>query len=271
MSTPQQDYNPAERNYAYPIPRLAAWWGRVKQAITPQPYVLGCDLSHWNASVDFKALKAAGYEFAILKATEQTSYIDPTFVTRWQQCLDAGMIPGSYHFFRSNFDGVNQADFHLEVTRPMRELAGGHCIPPANDVETADGATVAARRTRITHWHDRMREVLKSDTLCYSSQYMWQTLTNNMPLKCWAWAAHWTSAETYLWPYGWPVEMRRFVQFGVYPRHSWVPPVPGCTGEVDVNKWLGTLDELRAFVGLTELTDKEKLDRLWVGHPDLHP
>lgn len=246
---PELDFDPFQRKHDYPVSRVRSFLASIRQALAPQPYVLGVDLSHWNASVDFKALKAGGYEFAILKATEHTTYVDPTFAPRWRQALDAGMIVGSYHFFRSNFDGTAQAVHHMTQVDPLWNATQGKMIPPANDVETADGVSVSVRVPRINCWRNKFLAEWGIDTLCYSSQYAWQTLTNNMILDCIGWAAHWTSAETYLWPIGWPVAKRKFVQFGVWPKHSWVPPVPGCTGEVDVNKFLGTLDDLRAFIG----------------------
>ncbi len=247
---PLPDFDPRARNHEAPVPRLRGLLARVRQALAPQPYVLGCDLSHWNETVDFKALKAANFEFVILKATEGTSYTDPTFEQRWKAALDADIIVGPYGFLRSNQSGVNQADHHLEVIRLLVEAADGHVIPPANDVETADGVTVPVRRQVILNWDQVIRAGLGiANTLCYSSQYLWQFLTNNMVLDCIGWGAHWTSALTYLWPYGWPVDKRKFIQFGVYPKHPWVPIVPGVTGEADVNKFLGTLDDLRALVG----------------------
>lgn len=263
------DFNPRKRNFTAPAPHLASWWANVKALLVEQPYVLGIDLSHWNSYVDFVALKQAGFQFAILKATESTNYTDPTFAPRWRQALDVGMVVGTYHFFRSNCNGAEQADYHLDVIRPLLDATGGKIIPPGGDYETADGVTVEVRRPRILDWHNFIRAALNMIPLAYSSQYCWQTLTNNMVLDCTGWAAHWTGASAYLWPYGWPVARRKFVQIGVYPQHSWVPPVPGVTGECDVNKWLGSLDELKAFVGITELSDKEKLDLLWDYHPDL--
>ena len=98
------------------------------------PYVLGIDFSHWNSTADFKAIKAGGFEFVILKASELVGWYDPTFEARWKAALDAWMIVGTYHFFRGNYDGSDQANYHLEIIRPLLDATKGKVIPPGNDV-----------------------------------------------------------------------------------------------------------------------------------------
>lgn len=268
--TPQLfDFNPTKRDFRAPVPRLPRLWAWVKNVITEQPYVDGLDLSHWNTSVDFVKLFAGGYRFVILKATEGTGYIDPTFETRWKQARDAGLIVGAYHFFRSNYSGLEQASHHLSVTFPMRTAFNGHVIPSCNDVETTDGVTVGTRVVRINDWHRAVRPENNGDSLCYSSPYLWQTLTNNMVLDVTGFTAHWTSALVPSWPAGWPVAKRKFWQWGVYPKNSWVPAVPGVTGECDVIRYFGTLVDLEVMVGLVELSDAEKLKKLWDFHPEI--
>ncbi len=42
----------------------------------------------------------------------------------------------------------------------------------------------------------------------------------------------------------------------------------------DINIWNGTLDDLRAWVGETvheEPSLEEKVEALWIYHPELHP
>ncbi len=263
------DFNPATRDHTAPAPALPRLWAWIKNAVVEQPYVMGADLSHWNSAVDFARMYAAGYRFVILKATEATGYVDPTFDTRWKQARDAGLIIGAYHFFRGNFSGIDQAEHHLNVTFPMRSALNGCVIPSTNDVETADGVTVGTRQVRIQDWHRVVRPENRNESLCYSSPYLWKELMNNMALDVIGFTAHWTSAIAPSWPAGWPVAKRKFWQIGVYPRHSWAPPVPGVAGECDVIKFLGTLDDLKALAGQEELSDAEKLKRLWDFHPEI--
>jgi len=78
------------------------------------------DLSHHN-DVQFGLLKKNGVEAVILKATEGTSYIDPTFVDRVKRAKSVGLLVGAYHFMTGE-DPVKQwAHFH-EVVDPYRPL-----------------------------------------------------------------------------------------------------------------------------------------------------
>jgi lysozyme len=46
-------------------------------------------------------VRAAGYRFVILKATEGSSYVDPMFAANRARARAAGMVVGAYHFARA--------------------------------------------------------------------------------------------------------------------------------------------------------------------------
>lgn len=75
------------------------------------------DLSHHNAVVDFKKLKAAGIVGVIYKATQGFTYVDKTYATRRAQALEQGLLWGAYHFGVGG-DGSDQADFFLNTVQP---------------------------------------------------------------------------------------------------------------------------------------------------------
>lgn len=41
----------------------------------------GIDISHWQGTINWASVAGGGYKFAFMKATESTSYVDPTFMT----------------------------------------------------------------------------------------------------------------------------------------------------------------------------------------------
>ena len=76
------------------------------------PVVQGVDVSHYDGTIDWVKAHASGIDFAFMKATESTDFIDPNFATNWQAAAAAGVIRGAYHFFRPEVDPVAQAGRH---------------------------------------------------------------------------------------------------------------------------------------------------------------
>jgi len=75
------------------------------------------DLSHHNPTPDWAALKAGGTLGVILKATEGTTYTDPTFATRFAAAKAAGLSVCSYQFLKhGNVD--QQMSYYLDVVDP---------------------------------------------------------------------------------------------------------------------------------------------------------
>lgn len=60
----------------------------------------GIDVSHWQGDIDWNKVAADGVSFAFLKATEGTSYVDPTFYKNAEGARAAGIKVGAYHFAR---------------------------------------------------------------------------------------------------------------------------------------------------------------------------
>ncbi len=71
--------------------------------------VIGVDVSHHQAEIDWRALKGEGVAFAYIKATEGGDFRDPRFAENWQASRDAGIARGAYHFFTLCRSGAEQA------------------------------------------------------------------------------------------------------------------------------------------------------------------
>lgn len=59
----------------------------------------GIDVSNWQSSIDWKQVKDAGYQFAFMKATEGTDFVDHTFDEYRKGAREAGLKVGYYHYF----------------------------------------------------------------------------------------------------------------------------------------------------------------------------
>jgi lysozyme len=71
------------------------------------------DLSHWDSASDYNAVKNDGIYGCIYKATEGTSYTDPTYVGQQHAAKAAGLRWGTYHF-------ANSSDVNKQIDNFMR-------------------------------------------------------------------------------------------------------------------------------------------------------
>jgi lysozyme len=58
----------------------------------------GIDISKWQGTVDWAAVRAAGTQFAFIKATEGGDHVDERFQENWWAAKRAGVPRGAYHF-----------------------------------------------------------------------------------------------------------------------------------------------------------------------------
>lgn len=70
----------------------------------------GIDVSGWQKGIDLSQVPA---DFAIIKATQGTSYVNSDCERAYQQAKKAGKLLGVYHYF-SGGDPIAEADFYLK-------------------------------------------------------------------------------------------------------------------------------------------------------------
>ena len=58
----------------------------------------GIDVSKWQGKIDWASVKAAGTQFAFIKATEGGDHVDARFLENWHGAAQAGVPRGAYHF-----------------------------------------------------------------------------------------------------------------------------------------------------------------------------
>lgn len=92
--------------------------------------VRGVDVSHYQGDIDWELLSEQNIEFAYIKATEGSSYIDEMFAYNYSQATKTGLRVGAYHFFSFESSGKTQAENFIEVV-PKDENA----LPPVIDFE----------------------------------------------------------------------------------------------------------------------------------------
>ncbi len=70
------------------------------------------DISHFeNVSQDFSLTAASGIVAVILKSTQGTRFVDPTFLERVAEARAAGLLVGAYHFLDNSSPAEQVAHF----------------------------------------------------------------------------------------------------------------------------------------------------------------
>jgi lysozyme len=99
----------------------------------------GVDVSHWDGTVNWTQVKAAGITFAFAKATESDNDLDDTFAANWAGMKAAGIVRGAYHFFDPAVSATTQANYVLGTVGTLQ--AGD--LPIVLDFEQLNGVSEA--------------------------------------------------------------------------------------------------------------------------------
>lgn len=129
----------------------------------------GIDVSHFNAIADAHAVRANGITYAWCKATEGTTYVDPTFAAKVKQLRAAGIRVGAYAFLRAG-DPVAQARHFRQVAGDAGCLTLGSLMPMA-DMEAADVRGTANQA--LAAFYDTLGV---SPVDCYANLDWWTTV-----------------------------------------------------------------------------------------------
>jgi lysozyme len=141
-------------------------------------WTLGVDTSDNQGVVDFDALKTkAGVQFAIIKATEGTGYIDPLFFQNQHRADQALEVVGSYHFFNPKFDAVGQATHYAATTEKLVKMK------PVVDFETIGGVAPADAVLRLQVFINKTIDLWGTPPIFYSYVYFIQMLYEAAPAR----------------------------------------------------------------------------------------
>jgi lysozyme len=202
--------------------------------------VRGVDVSYYQGRIDWTAVRAHGVAFAFARVADGGGFVDPAFADNWAGMKAAGVIRGSYQFFRPGEDPLAQAAVFVREIEARGGLRPGD-LPPALDVEVTDGVGADTLRLRALAWLTQVEAALGRRPIVYTSPGFWADLDagpvfDRYPL----WLAHWDTACPAL-PGSW--DRWRFWQ------DATDRTVAGIGEPVDTDWFDGTRAELLAFAG----------------------
>jgi GH25 family lysozyme M1 (1,4-beta-N-acetylmuramidase) len=204
----------------------------------PAGSLAGLDVSHWQETIDWPQVAAAGYSFAIAKATEGRTYVDPMYATNKADATASGLRFTAYHFARPDADpndAILEADHFVDVA----QLGPGNLIPVL-DLERTGGLSETELTEWILDWLDRVTERLGVRPMVYTSPYGWASRTGDTTAVAEAgytilWVAHWGVSSPTVPADDWSGNGWTFWQ---YTDCGSVPGIQGC---VDLD-WYATTD-----------------------------
>ena len=193
-------------------------------------FVPGIDVSHFQGFIDWARVKAAGIEFAFIKATDGISWKDPNLAVNMSGAAKAGIPFGLYHFYRPAEDAAQQATHFLSIDDTLAQL------PPVLDLEM-DPLKVSDAET----WLEAVEDSMAVVPIVYGSPAFlaghfedWAGV-KTYPL----WVAEYTDRPA---PVSGPWANWDFWQY------SNSGTVNGLSGPVDLNWFNGSLDDLKELL-----------------------
>ena len=198
----------------------------------------GIDVSHWQNTIDWNAVWAAGKKFTYIKASEDIDYVDPLYTTNRTRAKAAGLLVGAYHFAQPSTeagDAVAEANHYVDTATP----ASGDLLPVL-DLERSGGLT----QTNLTAWVraylQRIYERTGVRAVIYCSPSFWKNYLGDTT---------WFAANGYkiLWVAHWTTASQPTVPAAAWGGNNWTfwqytsdGSVPGISGRVDLNRYNGT-------------------------------
>lgn len=216
-----------------------------------QNLIHGVDVARYQSTIDWKLALSMGKRFCIAKASDGLrSSEDPMFDNHRAGSKAAGLIFGSYHFFRFDQDPIKQAENFLRITGGV--LPGE--LPLTLDVEWDnqskneryhDGGRIdegGALKALQCLWH--LKEKTGMAPIIYTSNGFFSGLKKPDAFDEFIpWIAHYTTFEKIKVPAPWKRPV--FWQYSDDERINGVQAIDG-------DAFLGTFEELQALTKPSE-------------------
>ena len=198
----------------------------------------GPDVSGWQhrAPLAWSTVSASGQAFVFVKATEGATFTNSFFASDWTAARRVGLLRGAYHYARPSLgSAVPQARRFIAVAGTAG-LPGD--LPPVLDLEEDGGLTPVQLSAWARQFLEETRRLTGRTPLIYTYPNFWRgamagtTAFADYPL----WIASYTSGPSPVMP-GW--------QTWTFWQYTAAGRLPGIAGPVDLNRYNGSLTNLR--------------------------
>ncbi|ASR47221.1 glycoside hydrolase [Paenibacillus kribbensis] len=210
----------------------------------------GIDVSRYQGKIDWKAAKEDGISFAFIKASQGQRYVDPTFITNAKGARAAGILLGAYHFVDAT--SVNTAKAEARHFAEVLDQVGGAKtldLPAVMDYENNPGGLSSAAIHEVAlAFLTEFEQVSGRKPMVYTGNAF--AAHFKAPLGSYKlWIARYSTRV--------PNDTTTWKRWDLW-QYSDSGKVNGIKGNVDLNEFDGTVDELRTWFNMNPSVSKEE-------------
>jgi lysozyme len=182
--------------------------------------------------INWRAVARSGKEFAIVKATEGASYVNPYFngpyYHDYADAAAAGLVHGSYHFARPGKPIVTTANAQARLfARVVGQVTTRRTLPPALDLEVNGGLTPPQLVAWAQAFLLKVRHITGRTPMLYTYPNFWGHALNDPKAL----------ARYPLWMAEYGVSRAPTSDLWQYTSTA---HVKGIVGDVDLSRFVGT-------------------------------
>lgn len=243
---------------------------RVDRTSKTDARAFGIDVSRWNGAIDWRAV--SGYSpkilYAGIRASVGVNYRDPEFLGHMIAAKSAGIARMPYHYFYPDQSVIAQISLFLDMLSGEKPEIG-----IVADIEETRGLSYSAAARSCEAFCKGLRDKSGVRVLIYSRKNIIDPLFNGASWLAsfdW-WVANYLSNGN---EHAGPPLMPKGVSAYRFHQTSSSGSIPGVESlDVDHNRFSGGPDDFYRYIGavppVPEISDAEKLSRLWESHPEL--
>ena len=198
--------------------------------------VQGIDVSSYQGDVDWPVLSDNNIDFAFIKATEGSDFVDERFAYNLDEALKTKLKVGAYHFFNFDETGASQAqNFIANVPKNDKML------PPVVDIEfyppynrflpPSTDSVIAELRALL----DALEAYYGKRPIIYTSKYPYSVYIAGNFSDYKLWIANYDENPT--------LSDGREWTFWQYSEHGVLPGYSGAVEHIDLNVYRGSYGE----------------------------
>jgi len=136
----------------------------------------GIDVSRWQGEVNWELVAAAGYRFAVIRATIGDYYTDPRLYVNWSAARDAGLLVSAYHVVTPERSVDAQIDRLFDVLEDRESD-----LPLVLDIELSRGVSRDGITTCVRDCMQKVEQLDGRKPIVYTGKWFWNSYVSPSP------------------------------------------------------------------------------------------